>query len=212
MSKDATTWELFSQLLSYPGPNYLSQVEELAGELEEGSEAGTRVRSFAQALSGWKLTRVEELFSYSFDMNPATCLEVGWHLYGEDYKRGQLLVKLRQTLAECGVRETLELPDHLSHCLQLLPRLDREESQSLVGRYLGPALDKIVSAFPQENPYHFLVEALLLLLRDRIGGEVETKPSRGQFTEGFLPVLNQPGDAAFPQASAAYKNPGGNHE
>jgi len=36
----------------------------------------------------------------TFDINPACALEVGWHLFGEDYMRGQFLVRMREELSK----------------------------------------------------------------------------------------------------------------
>jgi len=150
----------FSKLLSYPETDYLDQLRELLAGLESSGKVQHLVSHFSEEVAAWKGSEIEERFSDTFDLNPATCLEVGWHLYGEDYKRGQLLVRMRQTLGEFGISETVELPDHISHCLRLLAELDREDSAAFVANYIFPAIERILEGFQQNNPFRLLLEAL----------------------------------------------------
>ena len=63
-------------------------------------------------------TQLEELYTRTFDLNPVCTPEVGWHIYGEQYRRGRFLVQARELLKIVGVDERGELPDHL---MSLLP-------------------------------------------------------------------------------------------
>ena len=65
-------------------------------------------------------TELEELYTRTFDINPVCSLEVGWHLFGEDYNRGAFLVRMRGLLREHGIEEGAELPDHLESVLRVL--------------------------------------------------------------------------------------------
>ena len=132
---------------------------------------------------------VEELFTRTFDLNPSCCLEVGWHLYGEDYPRGAFLVNMRQTLAEENLPESAELPDHLSHCLRLLPRLETEDAEAFARKYLLPAIDKILPAMEEENPYTCVLEMLKNLLEGQYGpGDPGDGVGNAKFVE--LPILD----------------------
>ena len=84
-------------------------------------------------------------------------LEVGWHLYGEDYHRGAFLVRMRGLLREHGVPEETELPDHLTHVLPVLGRLDDARAEALARGYVLPALVKMLDGFGEKrNPYRQL--------------------------------------------------------
>ena len=63
---------------------------------------------------------LEEAFTGTFDVNPACALEVGWHLFGEEYARGMFLVRMREELRKYGLAESSELPDHVSHVLAIV--------------------------------------------------------------------------------------------
>jgi nitrate reductase assembly molybdenum cofactor insertion protein NarJ len=98
----------------------------------------------------------QELYVQTFEFNPAATLEVGWHLFGENYERGEFLVRMRGQLRRYGIAEGSELPDHLGHLLRLLPLVPREEAAELAGLHLAPALAKIRAAL-DGNPYQELI-------------------------------------------------------
>lgn len=100
----------------------------------------------------------QELYVQTFEFNPACTLEIGWHLFGENYERGEFLVRMREQLRRHGIAETSELPDHLCHLLLLIGRLDHEEAAELAGQFVLPALGKIKEAL-KDNPYASLIAA-----------------------------------------------------
>ncbi len=157
-----------SHLFRYPDEAYRQHLEEVdeAFANEELRESLEPLKSFVAQND---FTALEELFTRTFDMNPLTCLEVGWHLYGEDYKRGEFLVKMRQALAQYSLPESVELPDHMSHCLTLMAFMELEDAPVLAEGYLLPVIKKILKGFKPENPFHGLLVCLEILLVDLIG-------------------------------------------
>ena len=101
---------------------------------------------------------MQELYIQTFEFNPACTLEMGWHLFGENYERGEFLVRMRQELRRYGIRESSELPDHLTHLLRLIARMEHEDAARLAGEFLLPALGKMQLA--EDNPYKPLVEGI----------------------------------------------------
>jgi nitrate reductase molybdenum cofactor assembly chaperone NarJ/NarW len=99
---------------------------------------------------------MQELYVQTFEFNPACTLEIGWHLFGENYERGEFLVRMREQLRRHGVAESTELPDHLTHLLALISRMDPDEAAELVGLSVLPALEKIKSAL-KDNAYRRLI-------------------------------------------------------
>jgi nitrate reductase assembly molybdenum cofactor insertion protein NarJ len=111
---------------------------------------------------------VEEMYTRTFDINAICCLEIGWHIYGEEYARGSLMVRFRQELRRQKIKESAELPDHLTHVLQLIGRLEGEMADDLAGRYLLPAMGKMLDGMKgKESPY----EALLVVTKKIIQKE-----------------------------------------
>jgi len=164
-------YTLYARVLSYPDREYLQAVEECVAALESYPVAADEFARFASFVRGKRTAMLEEQFIATFDMNNKRPLEIGWHLYGQEYKRGQFLVKMRQLLRENKVEESSELPDHLSHCLRLLPAMDAEDVQSFVQKYGLPGLRGILKGFDSENAYRHVIQSLLNLLSDQFGRE-----------------------------------------
>ncbi len=165
-------------LFSYPQKEYLPAAQELKKMLSP--EQREQSKEFFAYLENAPFTDVEEHFTKTFDMNPNTCLEVGWHMFGEDYKRGQFLVYMRQSLSSRNIPESVELPDHLSHCLRLLAVLPDDEAQTYAQSYLVKPLKKIIANLEENNPYAGLLQLLLDLIKQELNvKEVnETSPRR----------------------------------
>ena len=75
-----------ARLFAYPGEDY----QALAGR-------GAGVRPTPSR--GMSVEDLQELYTRTFDWNPDTSLEIGWHLYGENYERGEFLVEVRAPAA-----------------------------------------------------------------------------------------------------------------
>jgi nitrate reductase assembly molybdenum cofactor insertion protein NarJ len=101
----------------------------------------------------------QELYVQTFEFNPACTLEIGYHLFGENYERGEFLVRMRGLLRRHGIAESTELPDHLTHLLALISRLDHDEAADLAGLFILPALGKIKETL-KDNPYGPLIGAI----------------------------------------------------
>jgi|APSaa5957512622_1039677.scaffolds.fasta_scaffold38225_2 nitrate reductase delta subunit len=166
MSVDDKIYEHLASILSYPEEQIREGVEKVH---ELAPVEVPTLKLLSDYLEGASTKSVEELFTRTFDLNPSCCLEVGWHLYGEDYPRGAFLVNMRQTLAEENLPESPELPDHLSHCLRLLPKLEAEDAEAFARKYILPAVGKILPAMEDENPYTCVLEMLQSLLEGQYG-------------------------------------------
>jgi nitrate reductase delta subunit len=101
----------------------------------------------------------QELYVQTFEFNPACTMEIGWHLFGENYERGEFLVRMREQLRRYGIDESSELPDHLTHLLVLIDRMEHQEAAELAGQFLLPALAKIQDGL-KNNPFGSLIAAV----------------------------------------------------
>ena len=134
----------------------------------ENSPAALLIQKFCAEIQNLTTDELQELFTRTFDLNPVCTLEIGWQLYGEQYQRGEFLVKMRQHLRAQELEESTELPDHLTHALALLGRLEPDEAAGFAGQYLLPALDKMRAAWQKNhNAFHALLDAAFVLLESR---------------------------------------------
>ncbi|MCC7176248.1 MAG: nitrate reductase molybdenum cofactor assembly chaperone [Bryobacterales bacterium] len=151
---------LLARLLEYPGPDFPELVRACARP-----EAGRDLAAFAGAMGALSVAQAQELYIQTFDWNPDTTLDISWHLFGENYDRGEFLVKMRQRLRRYGVAESTELPDYLPRVLALVERMPEDESARLTGESLMPAMAKIAEALGKTaSPYLHLIRAAERLL------------------------------------------------
>ncbi len=148
-----------SNLLDYP--NKLTQSLACECRVEEKESLSQALDAFVKYLQMHPMSDMEELYTRTFDMNPAHCLELGFQLFGENYKRGLFLIKMKETATRFGVDIGIELADHLTVVLRVLHLLDREDAKSLVLEVVLPGIGKILQAFQDlENPYYNLLQGL----------------------------------------------------
>ena len=171
MPAEAGVFEQMGRLLTYPGADYGNHLECCLTSLPLGdAEADSLLADFAGQMQSLPLERAQELYTQTFDLNPVCSLEVGWQLYGEEYARGRFLVAMREQLRRHGIPESRELPDHLTHALSLLDHMESEEAREFTKAFLIPAMDKMVTGFPeQNNPYRNLLLAIARLLSSHPG-------------------------------------------
>jgi len=159
MQIPAAIYDLAARLFFYPGAGYRELVEQCRQRFAAViPEAVVHLSAFADALGTLTTEEIEELFTRTFDLNPLCALEIGWHLFGENYSRGEFLVQMRHELRRHELSESTELPDHLSHVLPVLGRLASAEAGQFSARYVVPALDKMLAGLSgQGNPYESLL-------------------------------------------------------
>ena len=165
--KDLTHYKLLAEMFRYP-----------TGDLKDYSEKWKDIISLYDASLTAKLdpfiTHInertlpfqQEYYISTFDVQAVCFLDIGYVLYGEDYKRGIFLVNIKkeQIKAEndCGS----ELPDHLPNILTLLPKIsDAELAEELIYSLLIPALHEMILKFRDtHNLYKGLLEILVKIM------------------------------------------------
>ncbi len=153
--------DALAALLVYPGSDYVARIERARQVLQDDGEGLGLLERFAAAVTPLDVESKQELFIQTFDLSPVCTLEVGWHLYGENYDRGTFLVRMRELMREHGLTESDELPDHLTHVLAVLARLDREEGAEFSARFVLPALAKMMAGFKnKQNPFENVMNAI----------------------------------------------------
>ena len=166
MKPDVLTFDLLALLFRYPSEGYHDAVGCCRKALRNTApEAEALLARFAAQIQAMSVEDLEEAFTQTFDLNPVCCLEVGWHLFGENYGRGEFLVRLRQQMRQSGVEETTELPDHLTHVLPLLGRMEAAEAEQFSASLLVPALEKMRAGLEgKKNPFADLLGAVHSLI------------------------------------------------
>lgn len=140
-------------LFEYPDSEYPLRAQTAKGVLATRyPTAAAELERFLELLPASDAVAMQELFIRSFDVQAMTTLDVGYVLFGDDYKRGELLANLNREHREAGNDCGRELADHLPNLLRLLPRLeDSELVEELVDSVLAPALREMIGEFSSER-------------------------------------------------------------
>jgi nitrate reductase molybdenum cofactor assembly chaperone len=142
MSPEVAFADALAALFAYPGDEYPERLERCRSAAVSADSAG-RLAEFGAGVQGLELAELQELYIQVFDMNPDSTLDIGWHLFGEEYARGEFLVKMRQEMKRYGVRESTELPDHITHVLPVVARMEPGDRARYEESFLRPALEKL---------------------------------------------------------------------
>lgn len=159
-------FDRMAAVLTYPGPDHAVAIEECRVALAPTSaDAAALVARFREITSHKTLAELQELYTGTFDFDPARTLDLSWHVFGEGYERGAFLAAIRQDLRAAGLQETTELPDHVTHVLPLIGRLTEPRAGEF-SAFAASALDRVREALRDSgNPYEFLIQAVICALR-----------------------------------------------
>lgn len=145
---------LFATLLDYPW----SPVAEAAAECAtltapRSPEAAAFLSEFAAFARRTPLSRLEEIYTGVFELD-ATCHPyVGYHLFGESYKRSAFLVGLKECYRPYQIDYGSELPDHLAVILRFLAVCrDEAELEDMIREALHPTVRKMLKEKDEEPP------------------------------------------------------------
>ncbi|MFQ5606938.1 MAG: nitrate reductase molybdenum cofactor assembly chaperone [Candidatus Zixiibacteriota bacterium] len=172
------TYDSLGALLCYPEAGFRERVHECLERLSASkSPALPYIRKFADDVKDKSVIDLEELFTRTFDINPECVLEAGWQLYQENYERGLFIVRMRQLMREFDLSESTELPDHLTHVLQAIGRINDDQVGEFISEYALPAMEKMMKGLKdKENPYENVIAGIqseLISRRIQTAGGVE---------------------------------------
>jgi len=166
MQNELPIYDQFAQLLEYPQPNIHQIAQRCRDLLEVGfPQESSAVERFIAQIKDLSYEDIEELYSRTFDMGPTCTLEIGWHLFGENYDRGTFLVWMRQQLRDWSIDESGELPDHAMHVLRILGRIEPFKANGFSTACVLPALTVVQSGLRgKDNPFEHILNAVCQFL------------------------------------------------
>ena len=190
-ARAARVLELFAELLEYPHPRLAQTARECVAQVApENAEAAALIEGFASFADRTPPDIVEEVFTATFDLD-ATCHPyIGYHLFGEDYKRSALMLELKDLYRRYEFDSGVELPDHVAVLLRFMavcpdPELIGEIGREALVRTLEPMTveaepdpaeaDEIPPVlFDLGDNYRNVLRALRRVLQARYGSPAET--------------------------------------
>jgi len=160
-------FDLFADLLVYPDNTLDEKVETCYALLSKSNPgAASEIVKFRDAITEMPPGKREELYTATFDVKMVCFPYAGYQMFGESYKRGEFLAKLKDRYIKFGFSEGDELPDHIAVILRFISHIDDEEEASvLINDCLIPVIGTMRKTFTtNENPYGFVLGALVRVL------------------------------------------------
>lgn len=161
----------FATLLSYPGENVLAEAVACSVALKDISpESSGFLESFIHFLETNNISRIEEAFTGTFDLQSLCHPYVGYQLCGESQQRTMFMIKLRELYQQYGFVSANELPDHLTEVMRFVGSInDQDCRQEIIQDGLLPALTKITQGIESDgHPYLAVLKALQGFLTDTV--------------------------------------------
>ncbi len=152
-NKNINHYEKLAQLFQYPKTDYKEKVKGAETVLSElYPETLSTFKQFSDFVSNSSHDEITEIFTRTFDVQAITTLDVGYVLFGDDYKRGELLVNLNREHHEAANECSDELADNLANLLSLLPKMQNHDIRDeLVEMIIMPGIIKIINEFDTKN-------------------------------------------------------------
>jgi nitrate reductase assembly molybdenum cofactor insertion protein NarJ len=166
-------YQLIAGLFDYPDPKNQALISDIH-DLLIAEYPGTMedFNRFTDVISRMDLHAWEEFFVGTFEVEALIPMDVGYILFGEDYKRGNFLAMMQQEQINAGNDPGSELADHLPNMLRLLPRMaDTKMAEEMGCSILVPAVKEILKKFEHsDNTYRYAFKTLLNLLESDFSG------------------------------------------
>lgn len=162
-------YSLFAVILDYPVQPIAGTVEDCLAKLAlECPDAKAHLAVFQNAIVDMSPGQLQETYINAFDLRPDCTVNLGYHLFGDDGRRGLFLAELISRLETAGIATGSELPDHIGLLLRYMQH-DQEECRVLIEDCMLPAVSRMVDILEATgNQYQHALRALLSVFQHQL--------------------------------------------
>ncbi len=131
---------------------------------------------FKEQIQQFPLSRLEEIYTQTFDLQAICYPYAGYQLFGEDYRRGEFMVKLKEHYRSAGFEAPGdELPDHIGVIFKYLAW--NPEDKIIIEECLIPVFEKLLKSFREntDNPYYFLLKGIYESIKSEKEEKIEER-------------------------------------
>lgn len=141
----------FADLLRYPAADYSERANSCLVMLEERyPEAALEIEPFVNFMLSHSQDEREELYTKTFDVQPICYLDLGYVIFGEDYKRGAFLLHMQEEQLKEGNDCGTDLSDNICNMLTLYAKSNNQDLlDELAVKILIPGVEKMIGEFKQ---------------------------------------------------------------
>ena len=180
--RERRIFHLLANLLTYPRSELSDTAATCAALLApDYADAAACLREFQESVVDVPVSRLQEIYTVTFDLDAVCHPYVGHHLFGESYRRSAFMLGLKERYQKVSLHTGSEVADHLALLVRFLSLCeDPDESEAIMQDALVPALRKMVKEKDEvetegekliagrvQKPrvYQAILEALLRVLR-----------------------------------------------
>lgn len=141
----------FADLFRYPNKDYPRKAKKCFAMLQEVyPDAADEIQPFVDYVCSHTEDEYEELYTKTFDVQPICYLDLGYVIFGEDYKRGAFLLHMQEEQLLAGNDCGTDLSDNICNILTLYTKTNNQELlDELAVKILMPGLEKMIGEFKQ---------------------------------------------------------------
>jgi len=195
--KELNHYKTLADIFRYPDGNLESRMTDFLSLVsEQFPEQTENVSKLLDSFNSMSILKQQEYYLKTFDVQAVCSLDIGYVMFGEDYKRAQLLVNLQSEHKAAGVDCGSELGDHLPNVLTLLSKTNDPDFAEELGFIItSQAVRFMITKFKNvDNIYKDMLEILLVFLQSDFKGD--------QLAEYALPEQTFEGATEFAIPSA----------
>ena len=156
--------KVLSILLQYPEDVFIGSLEELQEAVVEIplKEHREKCVNFLDYLVNNPLIRLQEEYTATFDLNPATSLNLTYHKWGDARERGSVLSHLNHLYHKAGYDSSDDdLPDYLPLVLEFMSINRVTNSFSFMRQYYDQVKDVGSRLREKDSPYSGILAIVL---------------------------------------------------
>jgi nitrate reductase delta subunit len=123
LQDEKTRFKILSFLLHYPDASLVADLRASSNAIEAafGGSDRERVGGLIRHLLENPVLTLQEEFTATFDLEPKNCLNLTYHLHGDEESRGRALADFAEVYRRAGLgMRAPELPDYLPMVLELV--------------------------------------------------------------------------------------------
>jgi len=172
-SENKQLYICFSQLLDYPTADLAKQTQTCIDLLQiNQAQAAEQMTKFLSFVESRELGYLEEVYTGTFDVNPACHIFAGHLLFGESFKRGAFMAGLEEEYKEHGFDTKVELSDHIPVLFRFVSSSNSDFADDLLKDCLIPVFEKMNANFKDDslNPYMPVLRTVSLVLNNIFKG------------------------------------------
>lgn len=165
---------LLAKLFEYPKTSLAKPAKELCQLLEKSyPELHQKGEDFYGSIVNSSAHEQQEYYLKTFDIKAIVALDLGYLIFGEDYKRAEFLVNLQKEHKNAGIDCGAELGDHLPNILELLAKSPDDDFREELGFIISrPVIQFMLAKFQEhDNYYKSILEILGFFLTADFAGE-----------------------------------------